>query len=299
MPNIPKFEVPYNFNESLILFYKKYASYISFLFLPPYKDDAINTRSSIETKKKGRCYMPQSRDEYEYHLRKIVDAGLHYVVLWQLPDSILSSKTLNYYCSLCVSGFVIGNDENAKIIKDFNPQLLVIGSLIQRLCENISKKDLRYYDYVLLYYPFNRSLDAIKQLSHIKNKVVIMPNTFCHIDCPSIHHWFPSKDRPFVLDRDCLVLKDSLGYTKKCGFIFPEHLCLFDNYIGGYKLQGREYTTSFLKQLCEIYFERKSARDFLFPLLEDDMLYALQEEVQRMSPEKYYNVKTQEIIGVI
>lgn len=243
--------------------------------------------------------MPQSREEYEHHIFKIVDAGLRYVVLWQLPNCIISTEMLDYYCRLFTSGFIIGNDRNARIIKEYGQNLLVVGSLVQRLCANVSKMDFRYYDYVLLYYPFNRSLDAIKRLPNIKDKIVIMPNTFCHIDCPSIHHWFPTQDRPFILDRDCMVLKDNEGYTKKCGFIFPEHLFLFDDYVGGYKLLGREYTTSFLKQVCEVYFKRKSAIDIVSSLLGDEITNRLQDEMQRLTLEEYYNVKTNDIIGII
>lgn len=290
------FEVPYNFNESLIPFYKRYASHISYLFLPPYKDDLINTRTSIETRKKGRCYMPQSREEYEFHLNKIVEAGLRYVVLWQVKDCIITSELLKYYHDLNTTGFIIGDDRNAKVIKDYDSSLVVICSLVQRVCTDIRKKDFSNYDYVLLYYPFNRSLDALKELTEIRDKIVIMPNTLCHIDCPSIHHWFPSKERPFVQERDCLVLTDSEGYINNCGFISPEHLCLFDDYVAGYKLQGREYTTDLLRYICELYFKRKSPQKLLQALLGEDLANEMSEELFRRTPDNYYNVKTPDII---
>lgn len=293
------FEVPYNFNESILTFYKKHAYCISFLFLPPYKDDSINTRTCVETKKKGRCYMPQSREEYEHHLLQIKNSGLRFVVLWQVSNNIISQEQLTYYCSLGTSGFIVANDKNAKIIKDFNSDLLVIGSIVQRLCTNISKKDLSYYDYVLLYYPFNRSLNALKQLAHIKNKIILMPNLLCHIDCPSIHHWFPTKEHPFVQHRDCIALKNTEEYIKKCGFISPEHLYLFDNHVGGYKLQGREYTTELLKHICQIYFKRKSPENILDAMLGNDLSLQLQKNFNSMSLEEYYNIKTKEIIDII
>ena len=293
------FEVPYNFNKSLISFYKQHSSFINFLFLPPYKEDSTNTRTYVETKKKGYCYMPQSRDEYEDHILQIKASGLKFVVLWQVPNNIISQETLNYYYDLGASGFIVANDQNAKIIKDFNANLLVVCSLVQRLCENILKKDLRYYDYILLYYPFNRSIDALKQLTHLKDKIILMPNTLCHIDCPSLHHWFPSKNRPFIQERDCMVLKDIEKYVKKSGFISPEHLYLFDNYVGGYKLQGREYTTELLKHICQIYFKRKSPKKLLDTMLGDDLSSQLQKKIDSMSPEEYYNVNTQKIINIL
>lgn len=76
-----RFEVPYNFDEALIPFYRKYTSLINYLYLPPFKDDLENTRTSIQTGSVGHCYMPETRFEYEKHLLGIHDSGLRYVVL--------------------------------------------------------------------------------------------------------------------------------------------------------------------------------------------------------------------------
>ena len=237
--------------------------------------------------------MPQSRKEYEWHIRQIVNSGLRFVVLWQIRDKIISFETLNYYTSLNTSGFIVANDKNAEIIKNFNPNLLVVCSIVQKLCANISKKDLSNYDYVVLYYTFNRALDALKKLEHIKNKIIIMPNTLCNIDCPSIHHWFPSKNKPFVAKRDCCMTINNIA---KCGVIFPEHLKFFDDYVGGYKLQGREYSTPVIKYLCHFYFKRTSYKDFIKPFLREDMAYNLIELTHKMPLNEYYNVKTADII---
>lgn len=293
------FEVPYNFSRSLVNFYKKYINCINFIYLPPYKDDSINTRTSIETKKKGHCYMPQTRSEYESHLKYISQSGIKYVVLWQDRENFITKKTLDYYSSLGASGFIIANDINAKIIKEYDPDLIVVASLVQRLCNNISKRDFRYYDYLVLYYSFNRSLEALKTLSTIKDKIVLMPNTLCHIDCPSIQHWFPTKERPFIQGRDCMILKDKGKYLDRCGFISPKHLYMFDEYVAGYKLQGREYSTDLIEYICQIYFERKSSKELLSAMLGKDLSVKFQEYCNRMTLENYYNVKTPEIIDTI
>lgn len=108
------FEVPYNFSKKVLTFYSKNSNRISFVFVPPYKNDSINTRSSIETHRKGSCYMPNTRSEYESHLSGIVQAGLKYVVLWQVPDLIISDEIIKYYQDLGAVGFIVGNDESAK-----------------------------------------------------------------------------------------------------------------------------------------------------------------------------------------
>ena len=245
------YEVPYNFDENLLKFYQKNLAFINYLYLPPYRDDSANTRSSIQTNTRGRCYMPNTREEYEYHLHKISEAGLRFVILWQVKDLNMSFDTLNYYSKLKTSGFIVASDENAAFIKQTNPNLLVICSIVQKTSFDILKKDLTNYDYVILYYTFNRALDALKKLEHLKDKIVIMPNTLCDVNCPSVHHWFPTKDKPFK-PSDCSMP----NHLDMCGLILPEHLKIFDNYVGGYKLQGREYPTEAIKYLCHFYFIR-------------------------------------------
>lgn len=91
----------------------------------------------------------------------IKERNLRFVVLWQDRKSVISNEVLDYYTKLGACGFIIANDENAKIIKTYDSNLLVISSIVQRLCKGISKKNFEYYDYCVLIYPFNRSLDAI------------------------------------------------------------------------------------------------------------------------------------------
>lgn len=284
-----RFEVPYNFDMELVLYYKKHFDRINFLYLPPYKEDAINTRSSIQTHKRGHCYMPLDRDEYEKHLRYISDMGLRFVVLWQNRSDIIRFEQLEYYVNLGASGFIIGNDENAKIIKNYNPSLLVICSLVQRLRTNSDlKRDFKYYDYIVLYYTYNRSLSALKDISILKDKLVLMPNTLCSIECPSFHHWFPTKEKPFNARKECYTRLETMD---KCGLIFPEHLYLFDDYVSGYKLQGREYPTEAIKYLCHFYFNGKYMEDFILPFLREDMAAKLFEYAHQTPCDEYYNVK--------
>ena len=290
------FEVPYNFDENLIKFYKKNRSYINYLYLPPYKDDSANTRTSIQTNTVGHCYMPNTREEYEYHLRRIKEAGLRFVILWQVYEHDLSIEMLDYYSGLETSGFIVANDKNAALIKQYNPQLLVICSIVQRTCYNILNKDLTNYDYVILYYTFNRALDVLKLLSNLKDKLIIMPNTLCDVNCPSVHHWFPTKDKPFDPSRDCSM---TIEHIDRCGFIFPEHLKLFDKYVGGYKLQGRELATESIKYLCHFYFKRTEYEDFVMPFLREDMAEKLKKMFEKYSVEEYYNTKTAQVIKIM
>lgn len=286
-----KFEVPYSFDEEILPYYSHYSSYINFLFLPPFFEDSINTRTCTQSRIKGFSYMPPSREEYEYHLKLIKERNLRFVVLWQDKDNIISKDFLDYYTKIGASGFIIANDVNAKIIKDYNSKLLVISSIVQRLCKGISIKNFKYYDYCVLYYPFNRSLDAIKKLLVIKEKLVLMPNSFCHTDCPGVQHWFVKDMDSFEFEKLCPAYKDST----KCTFIYPEHLYLFDDYVGGYKLQGREWSTDYVITVCESYFNRLTTDGLIAVGINKE----LREEYKKYSLEDYYNVKTNEIIDLI
>lgn len=287
------FEVPYNFDENLIKFYKKNKSFINYLYLPPYEEDSANTRTSIQTSTVGHCYMPRTREEYERHLHKITEAGLRFVVLWQVFGLDLTIEMLNYYSRLNASGFIVANDKNAAFIKRHNPQLLVICSIVQRTCYNILEKDLSNYDYVILYYTFNRALDALKRLPQLKDKLIIMPNSLCDVNCPSVHHWFPAKDRPFDPSRDCSM---TIEHIDRCGLILPEHLHFFDDYVGGYKLQGRELPTEAIKYLCHFYFKRTKYKDFIAPFLSEDMARKFKELFTIFTIDEYYNTKTAQVL---
>lgn len=285
------FEVPYNFSKTLLSFYKKNQQNISFLFVPPYMNDSINTRTSIETHRKGSCYMPRTREEYEEHLNNIVKTGLKFVILWQDPNLSISKDMILYYKELGAAGFIIGNNDSAKIIKDIDANLVVICSLVQRICSQALTQDFKYYDKVLLYYPYNRGIDALKELFFMKEKIILMPNTLCHVDCPSMHHWFPNLKRNFSQKTDCPAIVD----VTMSGFISPEDLYLFDEHIGGYKIQGREYTTDLIIYICSIYFERTSSVELLNAMMGEDLARKMLLNKQSMLLEDYYNIKSNKI----
>ena len=80
---------------------------------------------------------------------------------------------------------------------------------------------------------------------------------------------------------------------RKSGFIFPEHLHLFDKYVSGYKLQGREYPTEAIKHLCHFYFTREEYSDFVDPFLGEELSEALKMEISKMPIEEYYNSQSE------
>lgn len=284
---VKKFEVPYNFDSSLVDFYTRYRSIISFIYLPPFKADAINARTLIENPNKGAIgYMPDTRDEYIEHLIYIQQKGLECYILWQDNKSI-EPENIRFYQNFGVNGFVVGNEQNASIIKTVDKNLRLIASITMKLTFNdLLYRDFSYFDGIVLFFPFTRSLNAIKKLSHIKEKLVLMPNTICYTDCAAIHHWFPKNNELRPEDR-CMAWDN----IDKCCLIYPEHLCMFDDYVGGYKLQGRDYPTFEIIKNAEAYFYRSSSNNFLDSYI-DEQLKKLISEQGLLA---YYNIKSNEI----
>lgn len=286
---VKKFEVPYNFDFKLIDFYSLHSSMISFVYLPPFKSDAINTRTIIENPAKGSLgYMPDTREEYIEHLKYLQQKGLNFCILWQDNKSI-EPEILRFYQNFGVNGFVVGNEQNASIIKKHDKTLLLVASITMKLDLNdLLTRDFSIYDSVVLFFPFTRGLNAIKKLSHIKEKLVLMPNTVCFTDCYARHHWFP-KNNELGQDDRCLAREN----IDKCCFIYPEHLYLFDDFVGSYKLQGREYPTFEIILNAEAYFSRTPGNSFIEPFI-DEQLKTLISEKGLLT---YYNTKSDEIIS--
>ena len=63
--------------------------------------------------------MPNTREEYEYHLRRIKEAGLRFVILWQVYEHDLSIEMLDYYSGLETSGFIVAEQRIAVAVVDY------------------------------------------------------------------------------------------------------------------------------------------------------------------------------------
>jgi len=281
---LKRFEVPYNFDFSLIDFYYRHRSMISFVYLPPFKSDAINTRTIIENPNRGSLgYMPDTRDEYIEHLNYIRQKGLEFRILWQ-DNKNIEPEIIRFYVKFGACGFVVGNDRNASLIRKYDKNLALTASITMKLTFNdLLNSDFSNFDSVVLFFPFTRSIYAIKKLCHIREKLILMPNTLCWTGCPAVHHWFPKNSEPGEEDH-CLARSN----VDKCCFIYPEHLHLFDNYVGGYKLQGREYPTFEIIANAEAYFSRSSDSSYLEPFFDTRMRKILSEK----GLPDYYNAES-------
>lgn len=257
-----QFEVPFNHTEELLQFLeknnKKLLRYVKHILVAPYYLDYVSTRHK-EAKK------PLSRQDYERQVQRLQNAGYTISLLFNMPETV-ETTIIEYYIKLDISTFIVNNDELAKTLKQLG--LITIASITKRLQLNdIKNRDLSMYDYIVLDYTFNASLNRIKQLPPT-HKYILMVNTFCDYTCDFYTHWreLPGWKCPRVQNQD-----------RNVTVIDPHHYDKFDDYISIYKLEGREYTTKMiLEDIMYWVFIRNKYRH---------------ENINTDNPEYYYRYK--------
>ena len=245
-----KYEIPFNFDLELLNFLdeKIDKDWIEFLFLSPFKEDSTNARSHLENVKMewGTYKVPETREEYTKNIYEIEKRGYRPAVLFQ-EERAISKQKLEYYFKLGIQDFVVNNDNLAIYIKSKNPNYNVIASITKVLsADDLWQNDYSMYDKIVLYFPFNRAIDRLKELPS-RYKYVILANSYCAYNCVEAKkHW--SSDTTKALTINCVRKnnKDKLIY------IPPEYTHLFEPYVENFKLQGREYPTYILAN--EIYY---------------------------------------------
>lgn len=240
-------EVPYNFDPSLIDWFnleenKKYKDNIEIMFMAPFFDDYWSAKRYYNPHPghAGITNTPRERAIYEQHVSYIVDSQIPLAILFQNPEQLLTTELLEYYVNLGARNFIVNNDDTAALIKEYDKSLEVICSLTKKLSlKDYWEKDLSNFDKFVLYFPFGRSLTAMKQLPP-QYKYVLLVNCTCGYICPGSHHWFAGCDAWGNEDVKGPCPSGQVEYKIK---VLPDALEYFDDYVYNYKLQGREYTT--------------------------------------------------------
>ncbi|MFD3158312.1 hypothetical protein ACFIJ5_15920 [Haloimpatiens sp. FM7330] len=245
-----KYEIPFNFDLELLNFLdeKIDKNWIEFLFLSPFKEDSTNARSHVENVKRqyDTYTVPKTREEYTKCIYEIEKRGYRPAVLFQ-EDKLMSKEKLDYYFKLGIKDFIVNSDKLAIYIKDKNPDYNVVASITKILsAKDIWEKDYSMYDKIVLYFPFNRAIDRLKELP-TKYKYIILANSYCAYNCVEAKkHWSSTTKEALTINCVRKNNKDKLIY------IPPEYTHIFEPYVANFKLQGREYPTYMLAN--EIYY---------------------------------------------
>ena len=236
-----KFEIPYNFDWNycdILEGCNLINDSIRYIYAAPFHEDYTTIiRADLYGAKN------LTREEYVKHILKIKQhfQGKMQLLLQNKKD-IMPIEMLKWYISLGFTHFCCGNPMQAKMIKEYDPQLTVIGSIVlhvtrEELCNNEYYK--QYFDEFVLDFSYGRKLQKIKELPRNK-KYLILCNAYCHTNCDGDHHW-QVKD-----EFEEIVCPGRLWETRDFSqsvLIRPMDLKYFDPWISTYKIQDRSWTT--------------------------------------------------------
>lgn len=244
-----KFEIPYNFSKHCL---KKIVDnhfteddWIEFVYIPAYYKHCHTTRLEY-----GR--FPSNIDDYIGHIRFIQSLRLDIAVLLQSEEE-LEDSVISFYLNLGVRNFIVKNDNTARRIKQLNPNAKTIASITKLLTLNdILAKDLSMYDKIVLDFRMN-DIDIVRKLPKSLH-YILMPNSKCCKDTPKercMTHWGYTNFN--FLENEFKCNETSMGVNS--AYLTPDQLKYFDEYVDGYKLQGREIPYDYMYNIIFPYVE--------------------------------------------
>lgn len=241
---IRKFEIPYNFDPNYVATLKQCGlinDSIAFVYVAPFYEDYVTV-----IREEPYPFSSLTREQYAGHIQKLKIAFPNKLqLLLQKKDKIMSKEQLQWYIDLGFSHFCCGNPEQARIIKEINPNFTVIGSIVL----HVTGKEItdfndyykKFFDYFVLDFSYGRNLFAIKCMPSTK-KYMILVNAICHRHCDGDHHWnIKSLNDVMICPGKFGVEHNDFNQTT---WIRPMDLKYFDPYIDVYKIQDRSWSTA-------------------------------------------------------
>ncbi len=233
------FEIPYNFDKTLIDFLNIYNINIHSIYLPPFQNHYITTRHFYRNLK---ATFPTTLVDYEEHIKFIIKNNYSPMLLLQRRDKILPSTLIQYYINIGINKFCVGSIEQAKIIKEISQEIEIIGSITMQINkEKILNNNYNDFTGFVLFFPFNRDIQKIKELPR-QFTYTLLVNSGCNIFCDGLTHWSVNSipEEQNIMAK-CPRRKDA---TFKHNIYIPNiDIPYFEPYINYIKLQGREYST--------------------------------------------------------
>lgn len=251
-PKFKKYELPYNFDKDLIKGYQMIGIPVSSIFciyVPPFYQDY---KSILRGKPEDDIIPKLSYEVYLDHIQYInsIYPNKLQLLLQRTDGTIMPSVLIKKYIGLGFKNFCVGSLEQAKIIKEIDSSLTVVGSIAmhityQNIIQNISEYQ-KYFNSFVLDFKYNKNFLSIKLLP--KNfSYILLVNSQCNIHCDGDHHWWGKSNNfcPGIFGRD-------VDFYNSC-VIRPMDLDLFDPYISVYKIQDRGWDTSMILREVILY----------------------------------------------
>lgn len=265
-----KFEMPYNFDKQLILGYELLGvdiNQIDCIYVPPFIEDY---QTILRTPEKD-VYAQLTYEEYLDHIQYIEQhyPGKLQLLLQQIkPEKNMPSNLIKKYINLGFNNFCVGNIEQAKIIKEINPNIKIVGSIAMhtdydKIISNLEVYK-KYFNSFVLDFSFNKNILAIKKLPK-EFEYMLLANSRCNIRCEGDRHWWGDGE-----SHKCPGIYPNINYMDSC-MIRPNDLHVFQPYIKVFKLQDRGWPTTLILQsvamyCCDINF-------YLGPTISDSTIY--------------------------
>lgn len=239
-----KFEIPYNFEPDFVerLFeFRDSFSDIECIYLPAWKDDCDNTRYDITF----RDTYPKTYEDYLCRIEELKRTGIPLCILMQ--KGATEEGFIKYY-DIGIRRFIMNDDKLVLGLKEQYPDVKIILSTTRVLTEKqIKEGDFSMYDGIVLFYWFNRNLDAVLRLPD-KYNYIIMANNDCYFDCKwHDSHWFSKGKNEYEYIQNvapsCEKCAERIKDERDRAVIVPEDLSFFAPKISCVKLVDRIWPT--------------------------------------------------------
>lgn len=217
--------------------------------MPPFFQDY---KSIIRTDPKTDLVPQLKYDEYLDHVNYVQKnyPGKMQLLLQQTNGKIMPSYLVKKYIGLGFNNFCVGSIEQAKIIREINPKLKIVGSIAMHIdpveLENNYEEYKKYFDSFVLDFTYCKNFLKIKILPK-GFEYILLTNSRCNKDCDGDHHWWGTENIycPGILNRN-------IDFYNSC-LIRPMDLDLFDPYIKVFKIQDRGWKTEWILREVVIY----------------------------------------------
>lgn len=236
-----KFEIPYNFDKTLIDSLHQYKQHVKFVYMPTFYKDSHNSRERLVLEKS----IPTDYQEYLSHIDYILTNGFDIGLLIQENSN---KEIIEKYYQLGIRTFIINNNQLAKEFKElYNDTKFILSITSISTAEYICNNDLSMYDGIVLYFNFCRQIQELEKLPK-EYKYTLLINSHCIYNCDrSLSHW--RLTAPTFEEYEEKELKITIGhcgevYREDRAFVPPEDLSYFEDYVDSYKLVDRLYSSS-------------------------------------------------------
>lgn len=237
-----KYELPYNFDKKLIDGYKLLQvpeKAIDCIYMPPLFSDY---ESIIRNNPQIDIVPKITYEEYLDHVNYINE---HFpdklqLLLQRTDGYLMPSYLIKKYIGLGFRNFCVGTLEQAKIIKNIDPTIRVVGSIAMHITpQNIDRNyDVykQYFNAFVLDFSYNKNFLKIKSLPKGFEYMTLV-NSRCNTSCDGDHHWWGAENMW------CPGLGTNADTFHTSCMIRPMDLYLFEPYISVFKIQDRGWKT--------------------------------------------------------